>query len=53
LIFNSCLFFFSEPVTGSIIIDDVDVGRLGLHKLRSRLTIIPQASSIFFQGSGP
>ena len=37
------LFRIIEPVTGSISIDGVDVSKLGLHTLRSRLTIIPQA----------
>ena len=33
-----------EPASGSIVIDGVDISRLGLHRLRSRLTIIPQVT---------
>jgi ATP-binding cassette subfamily C (CFTR/MRP) protein 1 len=36
------LFRLIEPAAGRIIIDGVDIARLGLHALRSRLTIIPQ-----------
>ena len=41
------LFRIIEPVTGTISIDGVDVSKLGLHKLRSRLTIIPQDPVLF------
>ena len=34
-----------EPASGRILIDGVDISKLGLHRLRSRLTIIPQVSS--------
>ena len=34
-----------EPASGSILIDGVDISRLGLHRLRSRLTIIPQVTA--------
>ena len=36
------LFRIVEPAGGEIVIDDVDVSTLGLHDLRSRITIIPQ-----------
>jgi len=44
------LFRIIEPVSGSIIIDGKDISRIGLHDLRSRLTIIPQ-DPILFTGS--
>ncbi len=31
-----------EPAAGNIVIDDEDIANLGLHKLRKKLTIIPQ-----------
>ncbi|XP_040212845.1 multidrug resistance-associated protein 1-like isoform X1 [Rana temporaria] len=42
------LFRILEPATGSICIDGVDVLKLGLHELRSKLTIIPQDPVLFF-----
>jgi len=41
------LFRMVEPATGSIHIDGVDISKLGLHNLRSRLTIIPQDPVLF------
>ncbi len=38
------LFRIIEAATGSITIDDVNISLIGLHDLRSRLTIIPQVS---------
>uniref|UniRef100_A0A914QK92 ABC transporter domain-containing protein n=2 Tax=Panagrolaimus TaxID=55784 RepID=A0A914QK92_9BILA len=36
------LFRIIEPAQGKIIIDGIDITSMGLHELRSRLTIIPQ-----------
>lgn len=44
------LFRIIEAADGKIIIDDVDVAKIGLHSLRSRLTIIPQ-DPVLFSGS--
>jgi len=41
------LFRLIEPVEGKIIIDGEDIGTLGLHDVRSRLTIIPQDPVLF------
>ena len=40
------LFRIIEPAGGSINIDGVNVSKLGLHDLRSKLTIIPQVSVV-------
>ncbi|KAK9303947.1 hypothetical protein QLX08_004533 [Tetragonisca angustula] len=44
------LFRIIEAADGKIIIDDIDIAKLGLHDLRSRLTIIPQ-DPVLFSGS--
>nr|CAD7419709.1 unnamed protein product [Timema poppensis] len=44
------LFRIIEPAGGSIIIDGVDIIGLGLHVVRSRITIIPQ-DPVLFSGS--
>ncbi|XP_066908740.1 multidrug resistance-associated protein 1 isoform X2 [Halyomorpha halys] len=44
------LFRIIEAAGGKILIDGVDVSTLGLHTLRSRLTIIPQ-DPVLFSGS--
>ena len=41
------LFRMIEPEGGRIIIDDIDISRIGLHVLRSRLCIIPQDPTLF------
>ncbi|KAG1678222.1 Multidrug resistance-associated protein 1 [Nymphon striatum] len=44
------LFRIIEAASGSIVIDGVDISKLGLHELRSKLTIIPQ-DPVLFSGS--
>lgn len=44
------LFRIIEAAGGQILIDGVDIAKLGLHTLRSRLTIIPQ-DPVLFSGS--
>ncbi|CAH1406916.1 unnamed protein product [Nezara viridula] len=45
-----CLFRIIESAGGKILIDGIDISKLGLHALRSRLTIIPQ-DPVLFSGS--
>lgn len=42
-----CLFRLLEAAAGEITIDQVKISEIGLHDLRSRLTIIPQVHSTF------
>ena len=42
--FTIALFRLVEPAHGSIMIDNLDVTKMGLHELRTKLTIIPQGN---------
>ncbi len=42
------LFRIIEAAAGNIVIDDVITEKIGLHDLRSKLTIIPQVGFSFF-----
>lgn len=44
------LFRIIEAAGGKIVIDDIEISGIGLHSLRSRLTIIPQ-DPVLFSGS--
>jgi ABC-type bacteriocin/lantibiotic exporter with double-glycine peptidase domain len=38
------LFRLIEAAAGRIVIDGLDIARMGLHQLRSKITILPQVS---------
>ncbi|KAJ6585099.1 multidrug resistance-associated ABC transporter [Mycena capillaripes] len=38
---------FVDPSSGTIIIDGIDISKIGLHDLRSRITFIPQDAALF------
>lgn len=40
----------SELDSGSVIVDGVDISKIGLHTLRSNISVIPQ-DPVLFQGS--
>ena len=43
------LFRMIEFTKGEIIIDGVDISKIGLHDLRHKLTIIPQVNHLFYK----
>ncbi|KAJ8753048.1 hypothetical protein K2173_011816 [Erythroxylum novogranatense] len=43
----SALFRLVEPVGGKIVVDGIDISKIGLHDLRSRFGIIPQDPTLF------
>ena len=44
------LFRLIEATEGSITIDGIDIGSLGLHDLRNRVTILPQVFHLHVYG---
>ncbi|KAI0050163.1 multidrug resistance-associated ABC transporter [Auriscalpium vulgare] len=38
---------FTDPTSGRILIDGIDITKIGVHDLRSRLTFIPQDAPLF------
>lgn len=46
-----CLFRLLEAADGEIVIDEVKISEIGLHDLRSKLTIIPQVGLLGFSSA--
>ncbi|XP_064487300.1 multidrug resistance-associated protein 1-like [Ornithodoros turicata] len=44
---TTSLFRILEPCSGKVIVDNIDISTIGLHDLRSKLTIIPQDAVLF------
>ncbi|TCD65592.1 hypothetical protein EIP91_002477 [Steccherinum ochraceum] len=38
---------FVDPASGRILVDGIDISKIGLHDLRSRITFIPQDAALF------
>ncbi|EIW82703.1 multidrug resistance-associated ABC transporter [Coniophora puteana RWD-64-598 SS2] len=38
---------FVDPASGRIVIDGIDISKIGIHDLRSRITFIPQDATLF------
>ncbi|EIW82695.1 multidrug resistance-associated ABC transporter [Coniophora puteana RWD-64-598 SS2] len=38
---------FVDPASGRIVIDGIDISKIGIHDLRSRITFIPQDAALF------
>lgn len=43
------LFRIIEAAGGSISIDDINISMIGLHDLRSKISIIPQVCTVFLK----
>ena len=49
----NCLFRLQELCNGSIVIDGVDIAKIGVQQLRSSMSIIPQVRRRVSTGSQP
>ncbi|KAJ7761604.1 hypothetical protein DFH07DRAFT_903306 [Mycena maculata] len=43
----TALLRFVDPSSGMVIIDGIDISKIGIHDLRSRITFIPQDAALF------